>query len=161
MRYSAGEGFRLHPKEKFFFEKLLKKKVPFLLVGLSAAVLQGAPVTTQDIDLWLQTYGDENFKEVLKEVGAVFVPTVMLNPPMLAGEGMENIDLVTYMSGLDTFEEEFRRSKTILVEDLPLQVLPLERIIKSKKAAGRPKDQMVLYALEDALKVIQEMGNQP
>jgi len=33
-------------------------------------------------------------------------------------------------------------------------VLPLERIIASKKATGRPKDRAILPALEDALRVI-------
>ena len=31
---------------------LLKRKVRFMIVGLSAATLQGAPVVTQDVDLW-------------------------------------------------------------------------------------------------------------
>jgi len=35
-------------------------------------------------------------------------------------------------------------------------VLKLERIIASKKAAGREKDKLVLKVLQDALKVIQE-----
>jgi hypothetical protein len=30
----------------------LKRKAPFMVLGLSAATLQGAPVVTQDVDLW-------------------------------------------------------------------------------------------------------------
>ena len=33
---------------------LLKHKVRFMVVGLSAATLQGAPVVTQDVDLWFE-----------------------------------------------------------------------------------------------------------
>ena len=33
---------------------LLRRKVRFMIVGLSAATLQGAPVVTQDVDLWFE-----------------------------------------------------------------------------------------------------------
>ncbi|HEY2410264.1 MAG TPA: hypothetical protein VGI10_29870 [Polyangiaceae bacterium] len=39
----------------------------------------------------------------------------------------------------------------IAVDDVELSVLPLERIICSKRAAGRAKDLAVLPALEAAL----------
>ena len=38
-------------KEGRFLKELAKNKVRFMIVGLSAAALQGAPVVTQDIDL--------------------------------------------------------------------------------------------------------------
>ena len=37
---------------------LLKRKVRFMIVGLSAATLQGAPVVTQDVDLWFENLGE-------------------------------------------------------------------------------------------------------
>ena len=37
---------------------LLKRKVRFMVVGLSAATLQGAPVVTQDVDLWFENLGE-------------------------------------------------------------------------------------------------------
>jgi hypothetical protein len=40
------------------------------------------------------------------------------------------------------------------IEDVDVKVLPLPRIIASKRAANRPKDQAVLPALEAALRVI-------
>lgn len=39
---------------------LLKRKVDFMVVGLSAATLQGAPVVTQDVDLWFKNPGVSN-----------------------------------------------------------------------------------------------------
>lgn len=38
--------------EQRLFAELNRRGVRFLLVGLSAAVLQGADVVTQDLDLW-------------------------------------------------------------------------------------------------------------
>jgi hypothetical protein len=55
------------------------------------------------------------------------------------------------LSGLEDFSIESQTAKTIDVDGLALPVLPLERIIHSKRAAGRPKDQAVLPALEAAL----------
>ena len=36
-----------------FLRELVKNRVPFMIVGLSAAALQGAPVVTQDVDLMI------------------------------------------------------------------------------------------------------------
>ena len=41
----------LTDRELAFLRELVKTNVPFMIVGLSAAALQGAPVVTQDIDL--------------------------------------------------------------------------------------------------------------
>ena len=66
---------------------LLRHKVNFMVVGLSAANLQGAPVVTQDVDLWFERLGEENMTRALREVGAAYVPPSPINPPMLAGKG--------------------------------------------------------------------------
>jgi hypothetical protein len=36
---------------------LLRHRVRFLVVGLSAAALQGAPVVTEHVDLWFEDLG--------------------------------------------------------------------------------------------------------
>ena len=45
-------------KEVAFLRELKRRKVQFMIVGLSAAALQGAPVVTQDIDLWFRDLED-------------------------------------------------------------------------------------------------------
>ena len=42
-----------------FLRELVKNHVPFMIVGLSAAALQGAPVVTQDVDL---SFDNQNAK---------------------------------------------------------------------------------------------------
>jgi hypothetical protein len=64
---------------------LLKRKVRFMVVGLSAATLQGAPVVTQDVYLWFENLGELKMSRALREVGAAYVPPTNFNPPMLAG----------------------------------------------------------------------------
>lgn len=140
--------------EERFLRELVRHKVQFMLVGLSAATIQGAPVVTQDIDIWFRDLNDPNIKKVLKKVGGAFVPSFGHNQPMLAGEAVKLFDIVVNMSGLDNFDVEAKHIIEIVLGKTPVPVLKLERIIASKKAANRKKDQLVLPVLEDALLVI-------
>ena len=92
--------------ERRLLENLLKRKVRFMVVGLSAATPQGAPVVTQDVDLWFENLGEPRMVQALREVGAAYVPPSINNPPMLAGEGAELFDLVIRMDGLGGFADE-------------------------------------------------------
>ncbi len=48
------------------------------------------------------------------------------------------------------------RAKSIEIDEIALKVLPLERIIVSKRAAGRSRDLAQIPALEEALAVLKE-----
>lgn len=132
---------------------LLKHKVRFMVVGLSAATLQGAPVVTQDVDLWFEKLGDDAISSALREVGAAYVPPSINNPPMLAGAGAELFDIVIRMDGLGTFAEELKNCIEIPIGRQTLKVLALDRILASKLAANRPKDKLTIPILRDALAV--------
>ena len=133
---------------------LLKHNVRFMIVGLSAATLQGAPVVTQDVDLWFEKLGDDTISRALREVGAAYVPPSINNPPMLAGAGAELFDIVIRMDGLGTFAEEVKNCVEIPIGRQKLKVLPLDRILASKLAANRPKDKLTIPVLQDALVVV-------
>jgi hypothetical protein len=137
---------------------LLKRKVRFMVVGLSAATLQGAPVVTQDIDLWFEHLGEDRISDALREVGAAYVPPSSINPPMLAGAGSELFDIVLRMDGLGTFAEEIKNCIDIPVGRQKLKVLSLERILVSKMAANRPKDKLTIPVLRDALLVTRALN---
>jgi hypothetical protein len=79
-----------------------------------------------------------------------------MQPPTLGGSLGDRFDVVLTMSGLEPFDEEYARSKTIEIDGLIVHVLPLERIIVSKRAANRPKDCAAIPALEAALAVLME-----
>ena len=143
-------------REIAFLDALRAAQVEFLVVGLSAAALQGAPVVTRDVDLWVRDLGDEKFRAVLKRFGAAYVPPVGLNPPMIVGKRIALFALVVSMQGLDSFAVEYRRSREIKVGTTTVRVLPLDRIIASKRAVNRPKDRAVLPVLEDVLRTIKE-----
>ena len=46
------EVLPLSEAELRLLETLLRHNIRFMVVGLSAAALQGAPVVTEDVDLW-------------------------------------------------------------------------------------------------------------
>jgi hypothetical protein len=136
---------------------LLKRKVRFMVVGLSAATLQGAPVVTQDIDLWFENLGESKISRALQEVGAAYVPPRNFNPPMLAGAGAELFDIVLRMDGLGTFADEIKNCVEISLGRQKLKVLSLERILASKIAANRAKDKLTIPVLRDALAATQSV----
>ena len=130
---------------------LLRRKVGFMIVGLSAASMQGAPVVTQDVDLWFENPGEPKISQALQEIGAAYVPPSINNPPMLAGPGAELFDVVIRMDGLGTFAEELKNTVEIPLGRRKLKLLSLERILASKLAANRAKDKLVIPVLRDVV----------
>ena len=68
---------------------------------------------------------------------------------------LSEFDVVIRMDGLGAFTEEGKRALDVKVGRLRLKVLPLERILASKKAAKRPKDQRVISVLQSTLIALQ------
>jgi hypothetical protein len=145
----------LTDKEARFLHTLVEEGVDFLVVGPAAAALQGAPAVTQDIDLWFRDLSDPGLRRALRRVGATYVPASPQNPPLLAGGDAGLFGVVVKRHGLGSFAQEARRALRIPIGAVEVRVLPLARIIASKKATGRPKDRAILPALEDALRVLQ------
>jgi hypothetical protein len=143
------KGTPLTDIEHTFFKELIASGSRFMVVGMSAADLQGANIGTQDIDLWFETTSDGGLDKAARAVGSMFAWRA--NPPALTGEDLERIDVVNRCQGLKKFSAEYEDAVEIDVEDLPLMVLPLERVIASKKAANRPKDRAHLPTLKAVL----------
>lgn len=146
--------------ERQFFLGLNELSVPYLVVGLSAAVLQGADTATMDIDIWFGDRSDPRIADAAMQAGGIWIPAHFgMMPPTLGGDTLgDRLDVVVTASGLKSFEEEHRGARQIEVDEVMLSVLPLERIITSKRAAGRMKDLAVLPALEAALAAAQRSG---
>jgi len=136
-----------------FLRALRDSKIRFLLVGLSAAALQGAIVVTQDIDLWFEDLNDPRMAEALRKIGAAYVPPFDLNPPMFVGAGAELFDIVIRMDGLKSFAQEYKSCVDVKLGPLRLKALSLDRILASKRASNRPKDRLVLKLLRDTAAV--------
>ena len=155
------EVLPLSEPELRLLESLLRHKIRFLVVGLSAAALQGAPVVTEDVDLWFENLSDPKLMQALISVGAAYIPPFGYNPPMLGGKGSEPFDIALRMNGLDDFSIEWMHAVEIKVGRLKLKVLPLDRILASKQAANRPKDLRVIPVLQNVLRTLQVKAKQP
>ncbi len=152
----------LTTEEQTLLASMLAHKVRFMIVGLTSAVLQGAHVVTQDIDLWVEKLDGEAFVKAIDKAGGFYIPPAVagMNPPMLGPNTLRIFDLVTHMHGLDEFSVEYSRAKEIELAGLSLKLLPLERIIASKEAAAREKDKAVLPILRAALALTKETEKQ-
>lgn len=142
----------LSESELKFLRALARRQVRFIMVGLSAAALQGAPVVTQDVDLWFEDLSDARIRDALDEVGGAYVPPIEMNPPMFAGGGLDLFDIVLRMDGLGKFADEWANCIEVSIGGAPVRVLAIERILASKRATDRTKDRLVVPVLEDSVR---------
>jgi len=141
----------LTPAERALLEALNALGIRYLIVGMGAALLEGASVTTQDIDLWFGALDADRLREAAKRAGGFYTSGLGAQPPAIGGEGLDRVDLVTTAAGLDSFEQEYALAREYVLDGVRVTVLPLERVIASKRAAGRVKDSAQMPALEAAL----------
>lgn len=143
--------------ERTFLVELKARGVRFMIVGLGAAVLQGANTSTKDIDLWFEHITDPQIGAAANAAGGIWVSgSFGMRPPQLGGGIGDRLDVVTHMHGLGRFADEVQNIVEIEIDGAVIPVLKLERIIASKRAAGRAKDLAVIPALEEALAAISE-----
>ncbi len=145
----------LNDAERRFLEELNLRAVRFMIVGLTAAIVQGANTATRDIDLWFETIGDPEIAPAAEAAGGIWIAGFGMMPATLGGSLGDRFDVVNKMSGLGNFADEYRTSKSAIIDGVAVRVLALERILVSKRAAGRPKDRAVIPALEEALAAIE------
>jgi hypothetical protein len=132
---------------------LNQNKLDTILIGNAAAALQGAPVTTVDIDfLFRQTPANlKKLNALARSLDAYilrsYYPVSGLYRIARDEDGLQ-LDFMTVIDGIRSFEGLRKRSKIIRIDDTELTVTALPDIIKSKRAAGRARDLAVLDVLE-------------
>jgi len=143
---------------------LARNDVELIVVGVVAAVMQGAPVTTYDIDL-VHRRTPENVSRllrVLQEVDAVYrgdprnlTPTaehLLGTGHQLMESRLGDVDCLGAIDDGAGFDELLAHSVTLdLGEGLSCRVLALSKLIEIKRRAGRPKDVAALPVLEATL----------
>ena len=65
------------------------------------------------------------------------------------------IDFIYRISGLASFATEWKRAIPLEWAGVPVKVLPIERLIRSKEVADRPKDRIHVAVLRDYLQSLQ------
>lgn len=144
----------LTDEEFVLLRELLLAGAKFMVVGMGAAILQGADQATNDLDLWFESVSNPKVSEAARKAHGVFIWRSDL--PMFAGKGIDHIDAVTHCDGLESFREEYKNALEIPFAGLILKVLPIDRVIASKVAAGRAKDKAVMPSLLAALAAIRK-----
>jgi hypothetical protein len=132
-----------------------------ILIGNAAAALHGAPVTTVDFDFLYRVHARSAAK--LKRFAAPMGGT--LRQPFhglstmfrveVPASGLQ-VDFTSDIHGVRSFNSLKSRCTVFDLDGRKILLAPLEDIIKSKKAAGRPRDLAVLHVLEATLARIQE-----
>jgi hypothetical protein len=148
------------------FEAALKSltaaQVNFIVVGAYAGVVQGVVQVTRDLDICYERT-PENMQRLVTAL-APFHPALRGAPPEVPfifdarslAQGMNftfqadfgDIDLLGELSGIGRFSDLARDTVSIELFGMPIRVASLDALIRSKRAAGRPKDLLVLPELE-------------
>ena len=144
-------------------ELLNKHEVEFIIVGGVAAVIQGAPVTTFDLDTLVRVT-EENANRLtsaLEELDARYREhRAELRPgreDILAGGHLllmtraGPLDVLGFIGDKERYEDLLHVSSEYAMTIGTLRVLDLEELIRQKKSTDRAKDRAVLELLEEVL----------
>ena len=152
------------PSFREILEILNKYKVEYIVVGGVAAVIQGAPITTFDLDTLVRVEGGnaERLLKALSELEACYrehqtplKPTkedVMAGGHMLLMTRAGPLDVLGFIGNGRRYEDLISVSSEIGMTVGTLRVLDLEELIRQKKILDRPKDRAVADLLEEALR---------
>ena len=137
-------------------------KVDFILLGGVAAAAHGSARATQDLDV-VYRRGEGNFKNIVTAL-APLQPYLRGAPPGLPFRfdvetlthglnftlttSLGWIDLLGEITGGGRFEDMVDHSIAVSVFDVECLILDLPTLIRTKRAAGRPKDLEALAELE-------------
>jgi hypothetical protein len=129
---------------------LRAEKIRFQLIGMAAAVLQGVPVVTHDVDLWIDLPARQYMRAVniaLRQGAATIRNTVVeLSNGML-------VNFIYEVTGLGSFAAEMPKAHKIEFHGCDIPVMPLESIRKSKAAVMRDKDAAHIHAIDQTLRL--------
>ena len=149
---------------------LQKHEVEFVVVGVIAAIAQGSPVSTRDLDV-TPSQAPDNYRRLASALVDLQAKLRLpdgtgldfpVEASLLAGNTAWTLltrfgvlDLVFVPAGTQGFDD-LRRQAVELELGLPQPVLvaSLIDVIRMKEAAGRPKDQASLPALRQTLEII-------
>lgn len=137
-----------------FLKALREAKIDCILIGAMAAIEQGAPLMTVDYDFWVHLPE----RQYIRLLAIVERLDGMIRSQTLyeLSDGTQ-VNAIFQPDGLRSFETEWKRCRLTRLERVPVRILPLRRVIASKRAANREKDQAVLPILERTLRLAKRL----
>ena len=157
------------PDLSALLEGLIETDIKFILVGGLAAVVQGAPVTTMDVDI-VHNQSSENISKLfafLKSIGAFYrrPDDIVIEPKEEDFSGMGHALFTTRLGPLDVlavieegkaYEDLLEHTVKIEFRGHTIRVLNLKMLIELKKTSKDPKDKRRLPVLEETLRQLEE-----
>ncbi len=125
-----------------------------VLIGNAGAALQGAPVTTVDFDFMFRRTPRnlQKLKQFAVRLGATVLRPYYPVSDMfrvVRDDGLQ-VDFMGTVHGLRSFQGVRARATIVELAGATVAVASLTDIIRSKRAAGRPRDLAVVELLEKA-----------
>lgn len=104
---------------------------------MTAAVYQGVMINTMDTDFWV----DLPTRQYMRLWGLIRTQggSALSQTLYVLSDG-KVVNFLFEVTGLKSFAAEYRDALTMKMEGLKVKVLPLTRILKSKKTIMRDKD---------------------
>ncbi|HEY4239530.1 MAG TPA: hypothetical protein VGM88_06925 [Kofleriaceae bacterium] len=153
------------PNLESLLATLATTDVEFIVVGMLAAVAQGAPVTTHDLDIVHRRTPENVARLVDVLVGRLDARyrgrTDILRPTVeiLSGPGHSllqtnagPLDVLGAIEGGRDYDALLPHSRAIEISGGRVHVLDLETLIELKRSSPRLKDQIALPVLEETLR---------
>ena len=136
-----------------FVECLNSNKVEYLVVGALAVSWHGFPRYSGDIDFFVRV-SNENAARILaaiREFGfasqdITAADLTAADQVIQLGNEPNRIDLMTSISGV-SFEDAWSTRVVGKIDDLPVNLIGLDALLRNKKAANRDKDRIDIDAL--------------
>lgn len=165
----TGSGKPMNLDLSAILEGLIKARVDFILVGGLAAVVQGAPVTTMDVDI-VHDQSPENITKLFKFLESVDAihrrpDNKVIKPNKDDISGMGHALFTTRLGPLDVLAviEEGKSYKDLLEHAVEIEfrghtirVLDLKMLIQLKRASRDPEDRQRLPVLEETLRQLEK-----
>jgi predicted nucleotidyltransferase len=129
-----------------FIELLIKHNAEYLIVGGYAVGVHGHPRYTGDLDIWLNP-SPGNAELILKCVNEFGFSSYGLTQSDFSKQGNViqlgypplRIDLLTEIDGV-TFDECYKNRKEVTIDDLHVNFIGYQDLLKNKRESGRPRD---------------------
>jgi len=140
---------------------LRKVKLEAIIIGNVASVLQGVPIMTHDIDLFVRDteLNRKRIKLFAEELGlTLYKRDEAISEVITAESSHMVIDFLFRLSHDQKFESVRSRAKRMRIGNHYCVVADLADILKAKKYANRPKDRAVIELIENTLKVQRYLG---
>ena len=135
-------------------------RLEFILIGNAAASVLGAPIVTEDIDLFVR-HTPRNLQKIkaFAELlgGAVYGPFAPVSRMQRVTTPEVSVDFIFELSSRKKFESVRSRASRVKFGGREVLVASLTDVIVAKEAAGRPKDRATLHVLKNTLRTKQEM----